>query len=135
MTHRGGKMEIISLPIEYDKEKIESRYRFVIAASTRARQLAQGAQLKITTKSKKTTTISMEEIISGALNILTGEKAVIAKENAKGLTYEQMMDEAKQKEALPEDLTELEKDLKVYLQKGERDTTEKSIEDIFGKEG
>ncbi|MBI5050939.1 MAG: DNA-directed RNA polymerase subunit omega [Nitrospirae bacterium] len=129
-------MDIISLPIEFDKEKIDGRYRFVTAAAARARQLAQGAQLKVTTKSKKTTTISMEEIVSGALNVLTGEKAVIAKEKAKGLTYEQMMDEAKQKEALPEDLTELEKDLKAYLhEKGERDSSGKSIEDIFGKEG
>ncbi len=43
-----------------------------------------------------------------------------------------MMDEAKRKEGLPEDLTELEKDLKVYLtERGERDG-KKTIEDIFG---
>ena len=130
-------MDLISLPTEYDKTKIDGRYRFVIAAAMRARQLAQGVQTKIQTKARKVTTISMEEILTNAVRILTGEEALEAREKAKGLTYEQMMDEAKQKEALPEDLTELEKDLKVYLnEKGERDSSQRpTIEDIFGKEG
>ncbi len=46
-----------------------------------------------------------------------------------------MMDEAKQKEILPEDLTELEKDLKVYLhEKGEKENRD-AIEEIFPKKG
>jgi len=36
------------------------------------------------------------------------------------LTYEDMMDEAKQKESLPEELTKIEKDLKVYLHEKEK---------------
>jgi hypothetical protein len=43
-----------------------------------------------------------------------------------------MMDEAQQKETMPEDVSELEKDLKVYLsEKGDAES-KKSIEDIFG---
>ncbi len=63
--------------------------------------------------------IALEEVLSGSVRVLTGEAAVKAKKEAKRLTYEDMMDEAKQKESLPEDLTELEKDLKVYLREKE----------------
>ena len=44
-----------------------------------------------------------------------------------------MMDEAQQKETMPEDMSELEKDLKMYLsEKGETEQ-KKTIEDIFGE--
>jgi DNA-directed RNA polymerase subunit omega len=128
-------MDLISLPVGFDKEKIDSRYRLVIAIAKRARTLHQGAQPKITSKAKKMTTIALEEVTSDAVSILTGEAAVKAQEEAKRLTYEGMMDEAKQKEALPEDLTELEKDLKIYLhEKSERDNAQ-NIEEIFSEEG
>ncbi|MEF9426495.1 MAG: hypothetical protein L0956_04735 [Candidatus Mariimomonas ferrooxydans] len=52
---------------------------------------------------------------------------------AKKLTYEDMMDEARQKESLPEDLTELEKDVKVYLHGKEGRDNSKAIEEIFPK--
>ena len=70
------------------------------------------------------------------MRILTGEAAIKAREEAKKLSYEGMIDEAKQKEALPEDLTEIEKDLKVYLheKKSERDSKQ-NIDKIFTEEG
>lgn len=125
----GGKMDLISLPQEYDKKKIDSRYRLVIATAVRARQLSEGAQPTIPSKAKKAITTALEEIISGSVNILTGEAARKAKEKVRKLTYERMMDEAKQKETLPEDLTELEKDLQVYLH--EKASTRRTIADIF----
>jgi DNA-directed RNA polymerase subunit omega len=129
-------MDLISLPVEFDKEKIDSRYRLVIAVAKRARVLHQGGQPKITSKAKKMTTIALEEVTSEAVSILTGDAAVKAQEEAKRLTYEGMIDEAKQKEALPEDLTELEKDLKIYLhEKSERDNKQQNIEEIFSEEG
>ena len=42
------------------------------------------------------------------------------------------MDEAQQKETMPEDLTELEKDLKIYLSEKSESEPKRSIEDIFG---
>ncbi|MBI4686761.1 MAG: DNA-directed RNA polymerase subunit omega [Nitrospirae bacterium] len=128
-------MDLISLPTEFDKKKIDSRYRLVIAASIRARQLmSRTAMPKIESKSKKDTTKALEEILTEAVKVLTGEAAMAAIEKAKSLIPEHiMMDEAKQKETLPEDLTELEKDLKVYLhEKGEG---KRSIDDIFKEEG
>ncbi len=126
-------MDLISLPPEYDKKKIDSCYRLVIATAQRARQLSEGSQPTILSKAKKTITIALEEIISGSVKILTGEAARKAKEEAQKLTYERMMDEAKQKKTLPEDLTELEKDLQVYLH--EKASTERTKDDIFGEEG
>lgn len=128
-------MDLISLPVEIDKEKIDGRYRLVLAVSKRARLLYQGATPKIASKSKKMTTVALEEVMSGSARVLSGEAAIKAREEAKKLTYEEMMDEAKQKESLPEDLTELEKDLKVYLHEKEEMENKKSIEDIFPEKG
>jgi DNA-directed RNA polymerase omega subunit len=125
-------MDLISLPIEFDKKKIEGNYRLVIAAVKRAKDLSQGAQPKVASKAKKITTLALEEVTSGTVNVLTGEAAAKAAEEAKKLTHKRLMDEAKKRETIPEDLTELEKDLKVYLtEKDERDS-KKIIEDIFG---
>ena len=127
-------MDLISLPVIIDKEKIDGRYRLVIATSKRARALYQGAQPMRVSKVKKLTTLALEEVASGAVRILTGEAAIKAREEAKKLSYEGMIDEAKQKEALPEDLTEIEKDLKVYLHEKERESKQ-DIDKIFTEEG
>ena len=125
-------MDIISLPIEYDKKKIDGNYRLVIAGVKRAKDLAQGTLPKITSKAKKITTLALEEVAGDAVNILIGEEAVKANEEAKKLVHKRMMDEAQQKETMPEDLTELEKDLKVYLSEKTESEQKRSIEDIFG---
>jgi len=125
-------MDIISLPIEYDKKKIDGNYRLVIAAVKRAKDLSQGVLPKIKSKAKKITTLALEEVASGAVNIIIGEAAVKANEDAKKLVHKRMMDEAQQKETMPEDLTELEKDLKVYLSEKTESEQKRSIEDIFG---
>lgn len=125
-------MDIVSLPIEYDKKKIDGNYRLVIAAVKRAKDLSQGVLPKIKSKAKKITTLALEEVAVGAVNIITGEAAVKANEEAKKLVHKRMMDEAQQKETMPEDLTELEKDLKVYLSEKTESEQKRSIEDIFG---
>jgi len=126
-------MDIITLPIEYDKKKIDGNYRLVIAAVQRAKDLSLGSLPKISTKAKKITTLALQEVASGAVNILIGEEAIKANEEAKKLVHKRMMDEAQQKETMPEDLTELEKDLKVYLSEKSESEQKRSIEDIFGE--
>ncbi len=128
-------MDLISLPVIIDKDKIDGRYRLVVATAKRARALYLGAQPKIVSKAKKLTTLALEEVASGAVNILMGEAAIKAREEAKKLSYEGMMDEAKQKEALPEDLTEIEKDLKVYLHEKSEREGKQEIDKIFPEEG
>ncbi len=112
---RKNKTDVISLPIEFDKTKIDSRYRFVIAVIKRAKELHQGAMPKIATKARKVTTAALEEILAGAVRVLTGEAAVKAEKEAGKLTYENMMDEARQKVSFPDKPTDLEKDIEDYL--------------------
>jgi DNA-directed RNA polymerase omega subunit len=126
-------MDIISLPIEYDRKKIDGNYRLVIAAVKRAKALSEGSLPLIASKAQKITTLAIEEIASEAVNVLIGDAAVKATDAAKKLTHKKMMDEAQQKETMPEDMSELEKDLKMYLsEKGETEQ-KKTIEDIFGE--
>ena len=126
-------MDIISLPIEYDRNKIDGRYRVVAIASQRAKELSLDNRVKpkIKTKAKKITTIAIEETISGSIEFLTGEQAKKAKEEARKLDYRRLLEE-REKVVTGEEVTELEKDLKVYLH--EKETTEKkALEDLFGE--
>ena len=107
-------MDIISLPVEYDHKKIDGKFRLVTIAAQRAKELSLGAKPKISTRAKKVTTIAIEETISGVLEFVTGEEAVIAREKAGKFDYRKQLEESK-KIAAGEDLSELEKDLKVYL--------------------
>ncbi|GBE04625.1 DNA-directed RNA polymerase subunit omega [bacterium BMS3Abin10] len=126
-------MDLISLPVEIEAGKVDARYRLAIAVAKRARKLYQGTQPTIDSKAKKMSTIALEEIVSGSVIVLMGEDAVKAKAEAGKLTYEEMMDEAKQKASLPEDISELEKDLKVYLREKEQKSSKATTEEIFPK--
>ena len=122
-------MDIISLPVEYDHNKIDGKFRLVTIASQRAKELSLGAKPKISTRAKKVTSIAIEETISGVLEFVTGEEAVIAREKAGKFDYRKQLEESK-KIAAGEDLSELEKDLKVYLhEKGSYD--KKAFEELF----
>lgn len=123
-------MDIVSLPAEYDRKKIDGRYRVVAIATQRARELALGAKPKIKTKAKKITTIAIEETISNSIEFLTGEQAKKAKEEASKLDYRRLL-EGREKQAPPVEVTELEKDLKVYLHEKEA-TDKKALEALFG---
>ena len=120
-------MDIVSLPIEIDKKKLDSRFRLVEIASQRARELAYGAKPKVETKATKIPTIAIEE----TLEYITGDEAKTALAEARKFDYKRFMDEKKQ-ESIPEDLSELEKDLKVYLT--ERDEVDKSaLDELFAQ--
>lgn len=126
-------MDILSLPMEIEDSKIDSRFRLVIITSQRAKTLSEGAKALITTKYKKNTTIALEESILDKLDYLTGEEAVKAKEIAKKLEFKKKVTSMTKKEGKEEELSELEKDLKVYLL--EKAEAEKRKEDIFGERG
>jgi DNA-directed RNA polymerase omega subunit len=122
-------MDIISLPVEYDHNKIDGKYRLVAIASQRAKDLSLGTKPKIQTKSKKVTSVAIEETIGGELDFLTGEEAVKAKEESGKFDYRKLLEESR-KISAGEDLSELEKDLKVYLH--ERETMDKkAFDELF----
>ncbi len=129
-------MDIISLPIEYDKKGIDSRFRLVTIASQRARELSLGAagkaSAKVLVKPKKVTTSALLEAISGEIEFITGVEAVAAKEKADKIDYKKLIEEKRKPIT---DLSELEKDLKIYLH--EKGATERAIEELFaeGEEG
>ncbi len=125
-------MDLVSLPIELDKKKCEGYYRLVIAAIKRAKDLSHGARPLVESKAQKVVIRGLEDVLSDSAKILAGDEAIKAKDAAQKLKQKRVLDEAKQKEGLAEDMTEIEKDLKAYLsEKGERDS-KKTIEEIFG---
>ena len=121
-------MDIISLPVEYDKKEIDSRYRLVVIAAQRARELSLGAASKIQTKTKKVTTMALLEAVGNKIEFLTGPDAITAKEKSEKVDYKKLIEE---KRRPMEDLSELEKDLKVYLH--EKGSPEKALEDLFSE--
>ena len=125
-------MDIISLPIEHDNEEIEGSYRLVMASVLRAKALALGALPVKKSKARKITTLAIEEVATKMVTVLSDSSAVKAREDAKEMVHKRVMDEAQQKETMPEDITELEKDLKVYLSEKSGTEQKKTIEDIFG---
>ncbi len=90
-----------------------------------------GAEPRIKTKAKKITTVAIEETINNAVEFLIGEEAKKAKEEAEKFDYRKLLEE-KKREVRGEDLTEFEKDLKVYLH--EKETIDKkALEGLFEK--
>jgi DNA-directed RNA polymerase subunit K/omega len=127
-------MDIISLPISCDNEGIDGTYRMVIASVKRAKALSQGALPVTSSKANKITTLAIEEVASGAVKVLSGEEAVKASEESKKVTHKKFIDEAQQKEAMPEDASELERDLRDYLTGKKQSEQKRTLEDIFGEE-
>lgn len=123
-------MDIVTLPVEHD-ESIDSRFRLVAMAAQRSKELVYGAKPKVKTKFKKPTTIAIEEALEGQLEFIVGEEAMVANEKARKLDYRRFLEE-RRKEAASEDLSELEKDLRVYLH--EREEADKlAFDELFAE--
>ncbi|MEW5807038.1 MAG: DNA-directed RNA polymerase subunit omega [Acidobacteriota bacterium] len=54
------------MPRTYDN--VDSKYRFIVLAAQRCRQLIEGAKPKINNPSKKPTIIAQEEVLSGLID-------------------------------------------------------------------
>ncbi len=80
MEKKDQIFDIISLPIEIDRTKIDSRYRLALIAAQRAAELSLGATPKMEKKVKKVTTLSLLEVLSNKIEYITGEEALKAKE-------------------------------------------------------
>jgi DNA-directed RNA polymerase omega subunit len=122
-------MDIISLPVEYDRTKIDGKFRLVAIAAQRAKDLSMGSKPKTQTRSRKVTSIAIEEAAENVLEFLTGDEALVAKEEASKFDYRKLLEDSR-KVSAGEDLSELEKDLKVYLH--EKETLDKkAFEELF----
>lgn len=126
MKKKEQSLDIISLPIELDRTKIESRYRLALIAAQRAAELSLGSTAKIDKKGKKVTTTALLEILSNKIDYITGEEAIKAKEKIDQIDVKKLLED--KRKAIP-DLSELEKDLKVYLHG--KESAEKMLEELF----
>jgi|SRR3990172_1280713 DNA-directed RNA polymerase subunit omega len=109
-------MEIIALPIDFEKIPLDSRYRLVIIASQRAKQLMEGAKRLIASRYTKETTVALEEILEKRVQFLVGKEARLAYKEMKRLKEEDAKNRIHLEE---EDTTEIKKDLSVYVDDSE----------------
>lgn len=126
MEKKEQNLDIISLPIELDKKKIDSRYRLVLIAAQRAAELSLGSPTKLGKKAKKVTTTALLEVLSDKIPYITGEEALRAKEKIERIDVKKLLEE--KRKAIP-DISELEKDLKIYLHG--KESAEKLLEELF----
>lgn len=119
-------MDIISLPIEIHEKKIDSRFRLVVISSQRAIELSKDVNPKIHKKGNKITSNAILEVLSGELDFLTGEEARIALQKAEKLDFRKWISEKKKP---IEDLSDIEKDLKIYLH--DKESPEKALDYLF----
>jgi DNA-directed RNA polymerase subunit omega len=121
-------MDIITLPIEYDKKKIDSKYRLSVIASQRARELAFGAEPRITKKARMISTTALLETLGGEIKFVVGEEAAVALLKAEKIDFRKLIEDKKKSIT---DISELEKDLKTYLH--ERENTDRALEELFNE--
>lgn len=125
-------MDIISLPIVFDDKKLYGRFGLINIAAQRANELVSGSRPRVEGEYRKIATIAIEEAIQEKIEFLVGEEAIKAKEEAKKLDYKSLLEE-KRRESEKEELSELEKDLKIYLYEKE-ETESVSANEIFNEE-
>ena len=75
--------DIVSQPIDYADDVIDSRYRLVIAAAKRTGQIMEGHAPVGDWPYYKETTIGLAEILGKSLPIMTGPEAVVAEQKHK----------------------------------------------------
>jgi DNA-directed RNA polymerase subunit omega len=92
-------MDIIKLPIQTEDKVVDSRFRLVIMAAQRARQITEGSEVRVDSKYVKNTTLALEEAIEGKLKFLTGDDAISAREYEYKRRREQMARESMEQEA------------------------------------
>ncbi|MBI3609519.1 MAG: DNA-directed RNA polymerase subunit omega [Nitrospirae bacterium] len=107
---------MMSLLTDFDDTKIDSRYRLVIIAAQRARQLMQGSNPLITSKFTKEGTIALDEVLQGKTEFVTGKEAKSAMKEAMLAQELEARARARAKATLPrEDENEIKKDLGIYI--------------------
>ena len=108
-------MEIVSLPIVFGKERLDSRFRLVIIATERARRLIAGAKPCVPLRYLKESTVALEEIVSCNIEVVTGKDARNAVREA--IEGKESKPGDVRVEAVEEDATkkEIEEDLSVYI--------------------
>lgn len=108
-------MEIVSLPVIFNNSNIDSRFRMVILASERAKQIMSGAKPTIQSRYIKSTTVALDELSQSHVTYVTGKDA--RKALHESVSQRIAGDMGVHGEVLEEDeiKKEIEKDLSVYV--------------------
>ncbi len=122
-------MDIISLPIEIDKKVIDSRFRLVIIASQKAIELSKNLKPTTQSKNKKITTNAILDAVTGKIEFFTHEEARMNIKKAEKLDYRRWASEKKKPVG---DISDIEKDLKVYLNEQGKMTPEDAFYQLDG---
>ena len=67
--------------IQYPDD-LESKFKFVTVSALRCQQLQKGARPRVTSRSRKFTTVAQEEVLTGAVHEMTAEEINAAAEEA-----------------------------------------------------
>ena len=108
-------MEIVSLPVVFNKSRIDSRFRMVILATERAKQIINGAKPTIQSRYLKSNTTALEELSVSPVNYATGKPARKALQEAVAQKIAKEMRVPGEAGDEDEVKKEIEKDLGVYI--------------------
>ncbi len=117
-------MDALSLLPEHHQQDFDSRYRIVLIAAQRAKQLVRGAESKEASKFSKDTSIALEEVLGGDVPFLMGQEAKDAMREAK-LASQRPIDPALYAQP-DENAQEIKKELSVYID----DTAQHGVAEI-----
>ncbi len=117
-------MDALSLLPQHHQKDFDSRYRIVLIAAQRAKQLVRGAEAKGASKFSKDTSVALEEVLSGEVPYLVGDEAKQAIRDAK-MANQRPIDPALYAQP-DENAQEIKKELSVYID----DTAQHGIAEV-----
>jgi len=106
-------MDALSLLPQHHQKDFDSRYRIVLIAAQRAKQLVRGAAPKGASKFSKETSMALEEVLSGHVPYVIGDEAKQAIRDAK-IAHQRPIDPALYAQP-DENAQEIKKELSVYI--------------------
>ena len=106
-------MDALSLLPQHHQNVFDSRYRIVLIAAQRAKQLVRGIGSEETSKFTKDTSKALEEVLGGRVSYLTGQDAKDAIREAK-MANQRPVDPALYAQP-DENAQEIKKELSVYI--------------------
>ena len=106
-------MDALSLLPQHHQKEFDSRYRIVLIAAQRAKQLVRGGEPYLASKFSKDTSRALEEVLNGQFPYLIGQEAKEAIKIAKRAN-ERPIDPALYAQP-DENAQEIKKELSVYI--------------------
>ena len=106
-------MDALSLLPQHHQKDFDSRYRIVLIAAQRAKQLLRGAAAEGNSKFSKETSLALEEVLSGNVSYVVGEEAKQAIREA-SMANQRPIDPSLYAQP-DENAQEIKKELSVYI--------------------